>query len=307
MATGAGWQKYGFFKKETTWGTAVTTDIWLPFDDYSVVVTPEFYQASTFTGVRQRRAPNLHKRKSLGGGLTCDFYGYHVASGSTVSVAQHLIDMALSAPGGLDLDSFTFAQNDPNGDKIHEGLRVNSLTISGDADSGVVKLAFDLIGEEEASGTAPSLSATVPHYKSAMFRDCTFALGGSAASLKSFSLTIANNLIVGYNNSVWPSLLVAGPRTVDLQFALYKTANTYDALARATTVTDTTGEIVIKAAHDGSAANDFTTCTIAIDRMNFNSVADAAALNAIWEQTVGYMILKPNTSDNDIDLTWGTA
>ena len=52
MANAGGWQKHVWFKKESTWGTPVTADIWLPVDAYDVVAKPEFYSnAGAFVGV----------------------------------------------------------------------------------------------------------------------------------------------------------------------------------------------------------------------------------------------------------------
>lgn len=308
MANAGGWQKHVWFKKESTWGTPVTADIWLPVDAYDVVAKPEFYSnAGAFVGVRQRKAPNHPLKTMLNGSITCDMFGYQVTSGSLKSVAQHLIDMAVSAPAGLDLDSFTVNQYDPNDQKAHAGLRIGTCTISGSADQGAIKMTLAVEGNGETVVSSPSLVHTVPHYKSMMFRDATFALGGSAVTLRSFELTINNTLVVKHTNSQWPSVIAAMSRIVDYKFTLFKTANTYDALRRATSVTDITGELVLKGDHHGTTTNTYTTMTVAIDRMNFAGADDNSPKDDLWEQNLSYMILKPNTTDNDIDITWGTA
>ena len=308
MSNAAGWQHYLFFKKESAWGTGVTPDIYLPFATYDVVAQPEFYKADTFTGRRQRMHPNVPSRTNVQGQLVCDLYGYQVTSGSLKSVAQHLIDNAVSGGNSVDQDSFTIEANDPNDPKRHVGVRVNQLTIAGSHDQSAIKATLNVMAKQETGGiTPPSLSASTPHYKPFMFADSIFTISGDETELRSFELSVENNLQVYHNNSQWPSIISQGMRVVGLKFTLFKSANTYDALRRAMTVTDTTAQLVLKGRHDGSASQTFTTLTINIDRMNFSAAAEELNINELDQQNVDYVVLKPASSDNDIDLTWGTS
>lgn len=307
MANAGRWSEHVWFKKETTWGTAVTPDIWLPQSQYGVMAKPTFYVPETFTGVRQMRAPNMPVRTDVAGTLVTDMWAYFITSGSAKSVAQHLVDLAWNQPNSIDLDSATFAKYDPNDEKEHKGVRVNSCTISGSVDQGAIRVSLELIGKQESVVTAPTLVATTPHYKPMMFHLSTFALGGSAIELRSFELTINNNLQSYFNNSQWASLIAAGRRMVTFKFSLFKTDNTYDALRRAVTVTDRTAQLVLKGIHDGSSTNTYTTCTIDIDRSNFAGADEAGGIDELWQQSAEYVVLKPNTTDNQIDITWGTV
>lgn len=305
MPNAAGWQSHLWFKKESTWGTGVTPDIWTPFNQYGVLAQFNPFRGNTYLGVRQQRHPPMPLNTPVAGPLALDFYGYQVTSGSKKSIAQHLIDEAVSAPAGLELGSFTFEQYDPNDSKRHTGVRINSMEISGSAD-GPVTLSFDLVAKQEASATPPSLVATTPHYKPAMFRDCTFSLGGVATELRSFRLRLENNLQTKFNNSQWASLILAGRRMWSFSFTLFKTANTYDALRRASTVTDRTAQLTIQADHHGTGAPStaYSKATFDIDLSNFLGATENFPLDDIWEQSVDYMILKPSTTDNDVDITW---
>lgn len=311
MGIAGGWQKHVWFKKEAVWGTPVTPDIWLPVDSYDVMAKPEFYQANTFVGRRQRLAPNHPMKTMVNGSLVCDMYGNHVTSSAALkSVAEHLISAAFSAPAGLDLDSLTIGQYDPNDQKQHSGCRIGTISITGSADQGSIKLNLGIEGKLETQTSAPSLSQTIPHYKSFMFRDASFELAGSPADLRSFELTLNNTLVVKHTNSQYPSVIAAMTRVVDFKFSLFKTAATYDALRRATDVTDITGELVLKGANDGTATDNdeiWTVLTAAIDRMNFAGAEDTASKDDLWEQSPSYMVLKPATTDNDIDLVWTTS
>lgn len=306
MATSAGWQSYLFFSKESTWGDETTPAIWLPFETFDLVTRREFYSANTYTGVRQRRHPQIPLRSSITGTLAGDLYAerWPVVT-PTTSIAEYLLEGATSGDASLDLHSFCFGLNDPNDDKEFAGVRINSLSINGSASVGVIKYSAALIAKTETATAAPSLTATHKHPRPFMFRDATFAIDSSAVTLESFNLTINNNLIVRYNNSDTPSIIAAGPRTIDLSFTLTKDDSTYDALRRATTVTDATFQIVLTGKHLGSG-DDLTTVTIAIDKMNFAAATENMPFGDLWEQSVDYVILKPDTSDNDIDITYGT-
>lgn len=311
MARQAGWRRHLWFKKEVTWGTGVTPDIWLPYLNYDVKPVPQFFNAETHCGVRQRRAPNQSCNKVVSGRLDVPMYAYHVTSSSaTKSIAQHLIDNVLSGPASEDQDSFTFNRADvTEGTGVeHDGMRVNQLTITGSPETKAIMMAFDFFGQAETTGiTVPTLSESVPHPKAFTFFNAVLQLGGVTVYLRSIELTINNNLQNYFNNTEWVDCISQGRRMIDYKFGILKTANTYDALRRATDVTDQTASLVLKGVHDGSGSNTYTTLTIAIGRMNFGDAEDQVSLDGLDEQNVNYMVLKPNSSAADVALTWGTA
>jgi len=303
-----GWNPYLFFGPESTWGTAVTADIYVPYASYDVKAEPEFYTSDNFTGVRQRKANNEVLKTFLRGSMACDMLGYQVNSGALKSIAQHLIDAAVSAPADEDLSSHTFSWFDPNegdGDdsKVHDGMRVNQMTIAGDEASGAVRLGLAFEGQQETVDTKIALPDATRR-RPMLYRDCTFKFGGVTTVLKSFSLTLDNGLIVRHNNSQWPSSIVAGPRVVGYSFGLDKLDAVYDVLRRGTTLTDQTAEIVCRGNHQGTGANTNTVMTIAVDLMQFGGVTDLIARADIWGQDVTYVVIKPDTTSNDIDITW---
>jgi hypothetical protein len=303
MATHVGWQNHLWVKAESTFGTGVTPTIWLPYNSCDIRVVTEMFKANPFTGVRQRRAPNQPVKKHVQGNLSGELLARQL---STVSLAQTVVSLATNQPSGIDLDSWTMELYDPNDQKRWTGMRSNSLTLTGTA-GGPVTFSHDLIGILEATTTAPSLVATTPVGKAMLMQDTTFAIDSGAYVIMAFTLTINNSLIVHHDNSIWPTVTAAGDRVWTLSFTVRKTANTYDAKRRSATVSDQTFQIVLKGDHDGTGANTYTTGTIDIDRMNFLDAVDQMNREGLTMAEVTYDIIKPSTTDNDVDLTWSTV
>lgn len=303
MAYQAGWQKHLWFKKETTLGTGVTPDIRLPFDSYDVKATPEFYASATHVGVRQRRQPQQPARTFLRGNLSGPLLGL-VASSKTV--AQHICELAISGPASLTPDSWTIGLYEVNDQKRHVGMCCNSLTLTGSA-GGPIMFSMAMEGVQETNTSAPSLVATTKHGKAFMMKDATFSVGGSAVSLRGFTLTITNNLRVEHVNGQWPSIIAQMTREVTWQFELFRDANTWDALRRAATVTDVAGELVLKGDHGGDLSDTYAVGTFSIDRMNFNDATDAGGRDELATTSPNYIVIKPDTTDNELDVAWSTA
>lgn len=314
MAEYMGWQKYLHIRKETTWGTKAggNPDIYIPYAEYSVASAVQSSQAALFTGVRQRRHNRVVKG-TVQGNLNCPLYGYHVSS---KSIAEYMIEWATSGDASPFLDSYTAELHDANNDnKRHLGLRVNQMTLAGDSDSGVISISLALIGKDETGGiTSPTLSATNPQPVEFLMDDAAFYLSddvnassasgtGEALPLRSFNLTVNNNLQVYHVNDFWPAHVVAGVREIGFQFSLFKTANTYDALRRTSAVTNRACRLVLKGRHLGTGASgNFTQVEVHMDRLNFANASDQAALNELAQQNVDWITLKPDTNSNDVDF-----
>lgn len=315
MAAFMGWEQYLAIQKESTWGTfASSTDVFIPYTEYSVRPVVQSAQGALFTGVRQRKA-NRILRATLTGNLACPLFGYHTNS---KSVAEHLIEWALSGPASSTLESWSGQLNNPNEDKRHLGLRVASMTLAGDASSGIVTISLSLQGYQETAASAPALSATLPQPVEALFSDVEFFLAdgdagesatsaGNAVSLRSFNLTVNNNLQVYHTNSYWPSQVPAGVREVSFNFEVFNTANTYDALRRATDVTNRAAALRMTIPHLGTTSGDNTVVSCYFDKLNFANATDQAALNELATQSVEWIALKPSTSENDIEFAYSTS
>jgi hypothetical protein len=303
-----GWQKYLMVGQESTWGTAPgTINTYFPYTSYDLGVQVESNQADLFTGLRQRKHNRINKA-NVTGSLAMPFW-------SAASTIQTLVDAAVSSPAGTNLTSFTMDRFENGVDnKRHRGVRINTMEIAGDADSGIVTVNFGLVAKDETGGVSPaSLSATAAMPVECSFSDVEFYLSsesegesatgtGDALAIRSFRIAVNNNLQTYHTNSYFPTLIPAGIRSVDFQFSLFNTANTYDALRRTSTVTNRAANLVIKGPTSGSVK-----ANIYFDRLNFSNAADSAALNELSSQSVDWIVLKPPTTENDIEFAWSTV
>jgi hypothetical protein len=242
-------------------------------------------------------------------------FGVHVAS---KSIAQHLIEWATNGPATPFLDSFTIDIADANENKRYLGARVNQMTISGDADSGIVTGTFDVQAKEEtAPGSITAVSATAPSPVEFAFSDVKFFLSTDAEAedassvpeevpIRGFSLSFANNLVVKHTNSYFPTLIAAGVRNVGLQIQIFKESAFYDGLRRASTVTRRGGRLVLKGQHLGTASGTLTTIEFLFDRLNFSNAVDAYTLNDLTTQTADWIALKPATTEPELEIIYGT-
>ncbi len=304
-----GWNRYLFFAKESAWSTPVTSDVYIPVDSYDVKAEQEFYNANRFTGVWQRKSDNEISRIGVRGTLTCDLMAYQINSGSLKSIAQHLVELATDSPADEDLSSGSFTWFDPNegtgnSAKLHDGMRCNTMTISGD-ESGPVKLSMGFEGAEEAAVAEVALPDNTRR-RAMMGRDTILQFGGVNADVKSWGMTLTNGLIVRHIKSLFPSGIYAGPRNVDLVFAIDKLSAVYDVLRRGSAVTDRTAQIVCKGDNDGTSSTN-TVMTIDFDLTQFGGATDGLSRDDLESQDVSYAVIKPDTSSNDIDITWSVT
>jgi len=207
-----------------------------------------------------------------------------------------------------------------NDNKRHLGLRVNTMTLAGDSDSGVVSISLGLIGKEEQGGvTSPTLSATNPQPVEFLMDDVELYLSdeinassasgsGEAVQIRSFNLTVNNNLQTYHANDFWPAFVMAGVREVNFQFSIFKTANTYDVLRRTSAMTNRACRMVLKGRHLGTGASGvYTKIEIHQDRLNFANAVDQAGLNEMAQQTVDWITIKPDSLSNDVDFYYSLS
>lgn len=304
-----GEKSYLVLVAESAWGTTPETPTWIhvPVDSYGVAMNRDRRNADSFLGIRQKK----HGRSFRGmpaGPLVLPFYGWE-PSGSADSLAKTLIEWALNnaAANAIELPSMAiqWAEGPDVANVVHNGMRVNSLTIAGDADSGRVMLTFDLMGKTEA---AVATAQTIPDDRElcveADFSDCTFSIATVAVSLASFSITISNNLQVKYLNGTSPAFIVSPARTITVQMTRVKNSDTYGALQRAFAESEVALELVIKGKHNGTGAGGTNNIlTIAVPRAQFVNPEVARAKDLMMEP-LNFQALKPDTSGLELTTTW---
>ncbi|QDU60002.1 hypothetical protein Pan216_08390 [Planctomycetes bacterium Pan216] len=314
MAEYAGWQRYIHVASETQFGTTPgsPTYVYVPVSQYDVGVQRNNRQSELFTGRRQQTKNQLVNR-SLQGTLAAPLFGHH-AGGQ--SIAQFFIDKALSAPSGLELDSF-LAEISEEGtdDKRHNGLRVNSCQISGQAEGGDITMSLDLIGKDETGGiTVQSLSDTSDEPDAFLFADATLSLdadgvGGSSPEdfdFISFQIDIQNNLKPYFVNSKVIEKLPAMQRLVRLTFQIFKIDDTFDALNRSNDDLEYSIELALRGKHGGSASGTYTTATFTFDRIPLETLSMQSSVNELATLSTNWLALKPLSSSNELDVTWST-
>src|SRR5690606_33796049 len=110
----------------------------------------------------------------------------------------------------------------------HNGLRVNTMAIQGDSESGLVSAALDLMGKTEvALASAAALPANRYRLTDFCFKDVTLTVDGSAVEIAMFNLAIANGLKPRYLNGTTPAHLPRTTRVINFAFQLVKNSDTY--------------------------------------------------------------------------------
>lgn len=304
MGAEASWERHLWIGKETTYDTAVTPAIWLPHDSCDIRTNKEHYQGQTFTGVRQQRAPMQPSKIAYGGNIVFDLYGTHISS---KSIAEWVLEWATSGDASITQDSFTIERHEPNSAaKRWRGCRLDGFTLGGSA-NGPVKLTIPVQAKTQVDAiTAPTLVATTLHPDACMFHNVVFSVAGSPIAIRAFQLACTNGLKTRWVNSILPNSSDQNQRVYTLEFDIFKESAAYETLmAQTTTETNITGGIVLTMPHLGTGASDNNTAvTIAIDRMQFVNEEPSAPRDDRATQKLRYQILKPNTTDNDVDITY---
>lgn len=310
MAYYGGWENRLFVGKESTFGTAVTPAIWIPYESFEPRAHFEAYSPQSFCGVRQDRGPTQVAKQVIAGTFTFDLFGTFVSS---KSIMEWLLELATSGDASITQDSFTFGLFETVNSKDFAGVRIASVTISG-SEGQPIKVSMSIIAKSEATQGSPvAIPATTAHPPAGMFYDTTFAVGGSAVTPQSFTLTIDNGLKSVYLNSATPTLIDQFQRKVTLDLVMLKSASTYDLLRRTQTsapISSVTGQVVLKAHNldtSGTPGNIYTTATIDFDKMDFQDAANSDPRDSHKTETLKFVVKKPNTTDNDIDITYATT
>lgn len=308
MAVIHGIKSYLVLGAESTWGTTPGSPVYyhIPVTSYGVKMNRDRRNATPFVGLMQRK----HGRSFRGmpsGQLQTNLYGYKPNSNAQ-SIMEYLVTWAMSQPETVDkLSKFADWAEGPDVSNVrHNGLRVNGCTIEGSADSGTVLISLDLMGKtESALVTAQTLPNDRELCVEMEFSDCTFQLGGSPVSLRSFRWQAQNNLAATYLNSTAPSYLAAGQLVETLNFQLLKEADTYTAYNRAFAEQEMTGQLVLKGAHNGTGSTgNYTVLTVDFNRLGFVAPEDTRAMNALIEEGLTFDVLKPDSSSAAKTLTY---
>ena len=307
MANIIGRKSYLTLVSEATWGTfnGSPTYLHLPCNQFGVRLRDETRQATPYTGVLQKKH-NTVVRGQVGGQIVCDLYGW-IPTGSN-SLQKILLDWAF---GNLETTegaaySAQWAEGPNTSNRQYTGLRMDSATLSGSEQSQAWSLTMNVKGKDEATlATAQSIPNSRNKLAEALFTDSTFAIAGSAITLKSFQMETSRNLQVFFNNSNRPSIIVAvGPVETKVTMVPQKTDDTYDVMRRVVGMSEFTGQAVIKGNHNGTGGvgTTYSVCTIDFARLSFVDMEEQD-VDSLMFQGLTLQALKPDTSAASVVLT----
>jgi hypothetical protein len=251
------------------------------------------------------------------GNIAGALHGYHPA-GLSKSVAQWLLEMAFNSPASNDLPSFGIesAQGPDIANKQWDGLRMNSFTLSGSEDDGVVMWSADVIGKLE---TQPATAYTVPDdlekFSEFEFSDCVLTVADSSdgvvLEMQSFQLVRNNGLKPAMLGGRSPTHLKRTQRNTTFQCVILKNSDDYDDAERLFIDNTPDSEydltLTLRGLHNGSSTNNYTTVSIVMARAQLATPDDAHAVEDYSRTTLNFDLLKPDTSEADFAISFSTA
>lgn len=319
MACIIGTESYGFAVDEVEWGQfpgasgtggAGTAYFW-PVISYGVRLEPLTRMPQPYAGLHQRKRGPQRYGYNISGQIVTPLYGYKPA-GVSVSLAEKALAWGFGA-GELEAEepaskSFEWAEGPNVANKRHTGLRVNTATLTGSADSGDVQLTLDCIGKEEYSlATASSLPNDMETLADMQFTDCTFAIGGSTVQASGFTHTVNRNLQPLRLNQATITALCAGVRDETMQFIIQKADRTWDDYLRRTgsnADVEVTGQFTVQGLHNGTGSTgNYTKLTRAFTRLRFIG-AEQSGDFGIQMQALNFQVLKPDSSSASYTDVW---
>lgn len=205
MATPSGIAAQFGFKAETTYGTAVTVDRFLPFRSESIADTYGRNVADDITAGAQalRQSQVTAGNETYAGGVETYLYNRNIGvllakllgSVSTAGVGPYTHTIT---PGDVTGDSLTVQVGRPDmGGTVrpftYEGVKVRGVTI-GATQGEPMTASWDLVAEDMSTGTALATAA----YPSGLTRfrgdDLTVTIGGASVPIYAFEVTITSPL-----------------------------------------------------------------------------------------------------------------
>jgi len=305
---------YLVLAKETTWGTTGTNKFHVPVEDYSVKFNAENRQSALFSGIHQRKY-SRNFRGMPAGGITLPLFSYWVntdgTAGEDESIAQVMLEWAFNSLDATFTDSMTaeWAEGPDTSNLRHAGLRVNSITLSGDDSTGSIMCSLDLMGKsEETFATAVALPDDREKFAEFLFADQTLTVDATEVNPSNWSLTANFGQSPKYLGSANPTLLNRTQCQIDFSFTVLKTDDTYPAYHRAvTTDQDLDIQIALVGSHNGTGSSG-TNTTLTIDMPQCRMInPDDSRVQDLVPETIQTHVLKPDTSEDSIQFTWGVA
>lgn len=301
-----GSKSYLFIAPETVWGVADDPPVYipLPVDSYGAIFTRTGRNSRPALGIVDE-VHNAMFNGALAGQVVLPWYGFE-PSGSSTPLAKTITDWAFSnLVDEMPSYQCEWAEGPDVANVLHSGMRVNQVTLAGDAASNRIMWTLDLMGQNEtALATAQALPDDRNKAVEAKYSEITFTLGGSPIKLASFSVQQQNSLSAHFNNGDTCDYLTGGDRARLLQFTPVQTGDTWGANNRQFDEVETSATIVIKGRHNGTGASGvFWQHTISMGRIAFINSEEQRG-RELKKQPLNFRILKPQSSTAAIVHSW---
>lgn len=317
-----GSESYAFMEDEaaSSWGQdpgasgsgSGGTEYFFPFVSYGVRCTQLLRQSNAFIGLHQRKHRQAYGA-NVAGPASFYLHGYRPA-GLSKSLAEKAIDWMFKDYETDEVASrvVKWAEGPDVTNRKHTGLRVNTATLTGTAESGELLATVDLIGREEHPlQTAPALPSDLEKLADFDLSSMTLTLFGSSTLCQAFTWQLNRNLQPLRLNEWWISQLCAGTRDETLSVTIPKESDTWDQLNRRLSDSPSTVEgtavLVCQGSHNGTGGSGtYTRMTVTFNRLRLTAV-DQAGDKGILMQPLTFDVLKPDDSNNGTTIAFTEA
>ena len=303
----AGADNYINVYSESAWGTRPVspTIINLPVTNYGVQMVRNSRQTSPHYG-QYGAGYTRHVNGNPAGQITGELTGIE-PSGSSTSLAQTVLDWCFGAETSKNLPSYGIEYVQGGiADRQHNGMRVNSLTLSG-AEGQAVTYSLDVIGKTESAlgASATAMSIDMKGFPGFEFSDVTLTLGGTAFDIKSFQLQRQNNLKLHYAGSTVPQVLVRGSRITTFSCVAFKQDGSWDDIRNSFTESDVAAVLVMKGRHGGTGASGtYRKITITMSKCRYLVPQDQHAYDDLTTVNLPFACHIPDGGGSEISIAY---
>lgn len=295
-----------------TYGTkpGSPTRVFMPCD-YGVTVQQRLRQPDPLVGLYSRKG-SRNIGHSLSGDISGFWWPFH-NSGVSKSLAQYMWEYAFSTDGTQELPSFgaEYAQGANLANQQHSGLLINTFTLSGNDEDGIITASASLLGSTEAAlGAATAVPNDMEGLTEWDFPGTSFTIDAASnpTNIVGFELQRNNNATLVYQGNRNPTEYCRAMADTTFSFTVLKDSDTYHAAKRASSAGTNTYydfELILKGNHNGSSTNTYTQVTLDMPRCHLLDVQDQ------WDNptrsVITTAVLKPDTSAAELTATWTTS
>jgi len=307
-------ESYLFMEDESEWGqdpgrsgsAAAGTQYFVPVLSYGVQATPLVRAAQRKVGLHQNKFMSIYGA-DVAGPISMHLHGYK-PSGVSITLAEKMLtwafgDFESKAPASKSAE---WADGPDVANVRHTGLRVNTATLVGNADSGDLILNLDCIGKEEFElTTAQTLPTDMEKGVDMQMVDCTFTVDSETLYVQSFQQQLTRTLQpLRLSGSHWISGLPSGPREETLSLTFPLESRKWLDKRRLSSTTEITATITMQGLHNGTGSTgNYTKLTRVFNRLSFVSQQRQGDFATIM-QPLTFRVLKPDSSSNAYTDTW---